>query len=240
MARPTTPVLDWATDTNYAAGASPWSGNPTKIAPPSGLTATGFVPSDPVAAQHMNSVIAQMRDWLAYLEEQTADPDMWMMHDGILRDCSVLACETQVVSSSGAAPTVTNAPSGDGAIRVTLAASSACTMYFRTRHDSRISPTYGDGFLFYDVISVTNPTPTISLAKAVAPAIGGMLTLSTLQTKTGFGVGSDYVTGNVGTTRGYLGGGVFLVLSTGSGGGQLVVDVKRLGYQVASSGPSDI
>lgn len=45
-------IPDWATGVNYPAGSDPWSGQPTKVAPPSVLN--GFVPNTLAPAEYMN------------------------------------------------------------------------------------------------------------------------------------------------------------------------------------------
>lgn len=46
----------WASDTNYSSG--PDNGTPTKVDPGSARAAQGWVPGDPVAAQHLNDMLA--------------------------------------------------------------------------------------------------------------------------------------------------------------------------------------
>lgn len=45
-------VPGWATGVNYPAGSDPWSGTPTKVAPPSVLN--GFTPNTAAAAEYVN------------------------------------------------------------------------------------------------------------------------------------------------------------------------------------------
>lgn len=55
MPRPSAPsytVPGWSSNVNYAAGSDPWSGTPTKVAPPS--AAIGFTPKTGAAAQWIN------------------------------------------------------------------------------------------------------------------------------------------------------------------------------------------
>lgn len=55
MSRPAAPaysVPNWATGVNYPAGSDTWSGQPTKVSPPS--TVNGFVPNTGAAAEYMN------------------------------------------------------------------------------------------------------------------------------------------------------------------------------------------
>jgi hypothetical protein len=49
---------DWATDANYAAGAEPWSGEPTKVEPSAGRKQTGHIPSEILPADWLNYLIA--------------------------------------------------------------------------------------------------------------------------------------------------------------------------------------
>lgn len=52
---PTFPELpDVANETNYPAGANPWSSTPTKVDPGSGLASYGLVPGTKYGAQHFN------------------------------------------------------------------------------------------------------------------------------------------------------------------------------------------
>lgn len=46
----------WASDTNYSSG--PDNGTPTKVDPGSARAAQGWLPGDPVAAQHLNDLMA--------------------------------------------------------------------------------------------------------------------------------------------------------------------------------------
>lgn len=52
------PLPTWAADELYPAGSDPWSGQPTKVAPPAGVADGGHVPGDPstAAAQYENFV----------------------------------------------------------------------------------------------------------------------------------------------------------------------------------------
>lgn len=46
--------INWASDTNYAAGSDPWAATPTKVQPSEGQIATGHIPADPAPAQFEN------------------------------------------------------------------------------------------------------------------------------------------------------------------------------------------
>jgi len=52
----------YAADANYAAGAHPWSGTPTKVAPGSSFQSKGWIPGSPIAAQEQNYVIDKIQD----------------------------------------------------------------------------------------------------------------------------------------------------------------------------------
>lgn len=54
--------VEWATDTNYAAGADPWSGTATKVEPTSQTKTKGYVPEQPASAQQTNWALATLAD----------------------------------------------------------------------------------------------------------------------------------------------------------------------------------
>lgn len=66
ITRPTI-APEFATDTLYPAGASPWSGQPNKVTP-AGIIATGFIPDTFMASDHMNYELSNYGNWLKYLD----------------------------------------------------------------------------------------------------------------------------------------------------------------------------
>ncbi len=66
MTRPTV-APDFATDTNYPAGADPWSGQPNKISP-GGIVATGFIPATFLDTSHVNYELNNHGAWINYLD----------------------------------------------------------------------------------------------------------------------------------------------------------------------------
>ncbi len=68
MARPTT-LPDWATNANFATG--PIIGQPTKVAPVSGMVQDGFVPADYLRAENVNFQIGNHADWINYLDSNS-------------------------------------------------------------------------------------------------------------------------------------------------------------------------
>jgi len=66
---PSANPLRWSTDTNFAAGAYPWSSGPTKVAPSLGISAGGCVPGQQLPAQHFNYLQSNHGDWLTYLRD---------------------------------------------------------------------------------------------------------------------------------------------------------------------------
>jgi hypothetical protein len=67
----------WASDTNYSAGADPWSGTATKVDPGSGRFAQGWRPSDTLPAQHLNyhlnAVTASLADIISKVSNRAVD-----------------------------------------------------------------------------------------------------------------------------------------------------------------------
>jgi hypothetical protein len=68
----------WASDTNYPAGADPWSATPTKVAPSAGQIAVGWVPDTEPPAQWMNYIKNLFGQHLASL--QGAAVHNWSNH----------------------------------------------------------------------------------------------------------------------------------------------------------------
>lgn len=67
MSRPSA-LPEWATDTNYPAGTDPWSSTLTRIEPTAGERAAGFVPSEALPSQYLNTLFGEAADWIAYLD----------------------------------------------------------------------------------------------------------------------------------------------------------------------------
>lgn len=67
MAEPSTPVIEWATDTNYTNG--PFPGQPNREAVPPAFAAEGWVPEDQPPAEYMNEVMSNHSQWLKHFEE---------------------------------------------------------------------------------------------------------------------------------------------------------------------------
>lgn len=51
------PLVPWASDANYAAGADPWSGTPTKVSPAAPEQAKGMTPNTEAEIQKLNYMI---------------------------------------------------------------------------------------------------------------------------------------------------------------------------------------
>lgn len=82
MSRPLAPsyvVPGWSTNTNYAAGADPWAGTATKVAPPS--TAIGFTPKTGAAAQWFNYELNQ-----AFVTDGSAKTYLTTLKDAVWDD----------------------------------------------------------------------------------------------------------------------------------------------------------
>lgn len=69
MAKPTE-VFDWATDTNQNTG--PDQGTPTKLEPPSGFQAQGWISEAPLFAQYLNWLLYAIGQWLGWLSKPDA------------------------------------------------------------------------------------------------------------------------------------------------------------------------
>jgi len=61
------PAAEWSTDTNYPAGADPWNGNATRVAPSAGQHSAGLEPGDTLPAPWWNYFIGRLTAWVAYL-----------------------------------------------------------------------------------------------------------------------------------------------------------------------------
>lgn len=59
--------LEWATDTNYPAGADAWSGTPTRVVPSAGTKTHGFTPESPASAQELNWLVGSAADAVNFL-----------------------------------------------------------------------------------------------------------------------------------------------------------------------------
>lgn len=83
----------WAENTNHAAGADPWSGQPCKVEPAAGKKLTGFVPAERPPAEHMNwllnqtglwarwASVLQVRNWrMGDFSGVTPGADWWIPH----------------------------------------------------------------------------------------------------------------------------------------------------------------
>lgn len=70
MSRPGV-VPDWATATDYAAGASPWSGQPNKSAPSGGKVLSGATPDTDLPAEEYNFVLNNHALWINCLAKAT-------------------------------------------------------------------------------------------------------------------------------------------------------------------------
>lgn len=60
-------TLEWATDTNYPAGADAWSGTPTRVVPSAGTKTHGFTPEAPASAQELNWLVGRAADAVNFL-----------------------------------------------------------------------------------------------------------------------------------------------------------------------------
>ena len=69
MTRPTSKYA-WATDTNYTAGADPWDGTATKVAPSSGKQAQGQEPGTAFPSQEYNAVLHDLTTWRDYMDSR--------------------------------------------------------------------------------------------------------------------------------------------------------------------------
>jgi hypothetical protein len=76
--RPTT-LPDWATNANFGAGVNPWNAQPNKAAPSAGLTAEGFDPQSPIAAEWINFLFNNHAQWIDYLD---ANQGSFLFGDG--------------------------------------------------------------------------------------------------------------------------------------------------------------
>lgn len=65
MAKPVK-LPTWSTDTNYPAGADPWSATPVKVEPTSGKKAEGWEPSEKPPAQWQNYWQNLVHQWVEY------------------------------------------------------------------------------------------------------------------------------------------------------------------------------
>lgn len=68
MAKPTT-LPEWATDTDYPAGAEPEAETPTKIEPSAPQKESGWRPGEPLPAQAQNWFWHLVWQWLSWLHE---------------------------------------------------------------------------------------------------------------------------------------------------------------------------
>ncbi len=68
--RPTFPP-DWATDTDFPAGANPWNGQPNKVqpgaGPGTGTVTEGFDPAAALPAETLNYMLNNHGAWISYL-----------------------------------------------------------------------------------------------------------------------------------------------------------------------------
>lgn len=62
--------LTWASDEDYPAGADPWSGTPTKVAPTTQSKETGFTPEEPMSAEQENYVLHGVCEVSKYLMDR--------------------------------------------------------------------------------------------------------------------------------------------------------------------------
>lgn len=72
--------LPFATDTNFAAGANPWSSTPVRVEPTSGVAAGGAVPGQRPSAQNFNYQVGTINDWVRHLS--AVQPLNWKLEVG--------------------------------------------------------------------------------------------------------------------------------------------------------------
>lgn len=65
--------IDWASDANYPAGSDPWSGQPTKAAPSSGVIAAGVAPGDMLPADWFNYILQHGAERIRVLQSIVED-----------------------------------------------------------------------------------------------------------------------------------------------------------------------
>lgn len=77
MALPRPPVLPtFSTDATYPAGASPWSGQPPRVAPSGTVLARGFTPQADLAAEFLNYLHGISLDFVKYLDSWWNPPSV--------------------------------------------------------------------------------------------------------------------------------------------------------------------
>jgi hypothetical protein len=59
--------FEWALNDNHAAGGDPWSGQPNKVAPPSGDIQTGWIPEELPPAEYANYHTNLLGSWTKWL-----------------------------------------------------------------------------------------------------------------------------------------------------------------------------
>lgn len=69
MAAPSDPLVDWASDPTFAAGADAWSGQVNKTEPPTGTKNEGFTPETKPPAGWFNWVFNNITSWVVHLRD---------------------------------------------------------------------------------------------------------------------------------------------------------------------------
>lgn len=72
MTRPSIPMPDWASMYQFVDPDQPWHGGQSKLDPPSGYIAQGFMPSYPVPAEYVNYLHNVAGQWVRYLDSENS------------------------------------------------------------------------------------------------------------------------------------------------------------------------
>lgn len=124
MSRPTVSP-DWATDANYAAGANPWSGTPTKSAPSAGKVQTGYVPAADDAAEEDNYILNNHANYIKYLDSGAVGTNLLVSDDFL----GTTFTQNWTVSGTGTVATVADSANGaNGAVKLTNGGGGAVSL----------------------------------------------------------------------------------------------------------------
>lgn len=120
---------NWATDANYAAGAEPEQGTPTKVEPISSKQASGWRPEEKPKAQSLNWWQNLVYQWVLYVDSNSIDGDLTVsgdLHvDGIISPSGTLQLDGAVESQGPITATGSDITAGgnliaaDGAVYFT-------------------------------------------------------------------------------------------------------------------------
>lgn len=171
MTRPTV-APDFATDTNYPAGADPWSAQPNKISP-GGIVATGFIPATFLDTSHVNFEMNNHGQWLNYLDTTSQIDAQWGEWSSPIGASTAYAGNFQIVWSGANAPTLSGCTSAYNAPYVVVDAplnTNASTIYSASAGGLFITQSWLVAVYEADIamsaIGANNATITVSMAQS--------------------------------------------------------------------------